>query len=126
MNETAIAAATALGTDHGQDAAAWWAQEIIGGRSSGDTASAARRILAGLADGDPEIMDTLPSADLSGEMADGMTVARILDDVGLAGIEVAGPAAAAIADAYKDAFNDAAQVAVEAACLAVAGANRIA
>ncbi|MEV0133687.1 DUF4314 domain-containing protein [Dactylosporangium sp. NPDC050688] len=50
------------GTD-GVDAAEWWTQNTLGGRAGGDTTVRARRILAGIEDGDPAILDTLPSAD---------------------------------------------------------------
>ncbi|WP_319461455.1 DUF4314 domain-containing protein [Micromonospora sp. RTP1Z1] len=47
----------------GRSAAQWWAQDTLGGRSRDDVTGAARRILAGLDDGDPEILDGLPAAD---------------------------------------------------------------
>ncbi|WP_233513751.1 DUF4314 domain-containing protein [Micromonospora craterilacus] len=51
---------SAAGTEAGRAAAEWWAQDTIGGRVSGDTRLAARRILAGIDDGDPAVLDTLP------------------------------------------------------------------
>lgn len=58
-----INAAKAAGTDAGQAAATWF--EI-------DDADAARRILTGIEDGDPEVLDSLPYCDLSGQWADGL------------------------------------------------------
>ncbi|GGJ89919.1 hypothetical protein GCM10010123_19680 [Pilimelia anulata] len=46
--------------------AAWWQQDAIGGRTAGDTSAAARRVLAGIDNGDPAVLDTLPTAADSG------------------------------------------------------------
>jgi len=70
----------AAGTDAGADAADWWAQDAVGGRASGDTAATARMILAGIDDGDPLILDTLPGCDLSGPDADTPTEAEVYAD----------------------------------------------
>ncbi|MEU9511028.1 DUF4314 domain-containing protein, partial [Micromonospora sp. NPDC048170] len=43
----------AAGTEAGRTAAEWWAQDTITARAGGDTRLAARRILAGIDDGDP-------------------------------------------------------------------------
>lgn len=75
-------AACRLGREHGRNAAEWWAQEAVGGRATGDVRGIARRIIAGLDDGDPEILDGLPWADLSGEWADGMTPRRLAEECG--------------------------------------------
>ncbi|MGC5022802.1 DUF4314 domain-containing protein [Micromonospora sp. DT47] len=53
----------AAGATAGQSAVQWWAQDVLGGRSQGDLRPTARRILAGLDDVDPEILDGLPTAD---------------------------------------------------------------
>jgi hypothetical protein len=58
--EVAIGKAREVGREHGENAAAWWQQDALGGRATGDTASTARRVLQGLDDGDPVILDTLP------------------------------------------------------------------
>ncbi|QOC94371.1 DUF4314 domain-containing protein [Micromonospora craniellae] len=50
----------AAGTEAGQTAAERWAQHTIGARAGGDRRPAARRILAGIADGDPAVLDALP------------------------------------------------------------------
>ena len=51
------------GADAGREAADWWAQHTVGGQTTGDTAATARTILAGIDDGDPAILDTLPTHD---------------------------------------------------------------
>lgn len=61
----------AAGTADGTAAAEWWLQDTIGGRASGDTAAAARRILDGIHDEDPAVLDTLPAADA--DRSDSMT-----------------------------------------------------
>jgi len=44
----------------GVNAADWWAQDTVGGRSTGDVTTAARQLLAGINDGDPRVLDLLP------------------------------------------------------------------
>jgi hypothetical protein len=111
LYDTAIAYAEQLGAEHGTSAATW--VEI-------DNAAA---ILQGIEDGDPEIMDALPCADLSGEWADGLTPRQLVDDV-LSEIdtdskvdsETANDWSDGICDAYEFAFNTAAEFAVAEAC----------
>jgi hypothetical protein len=105
-----------LGQENGQVAAGRWAQEVIGGRSTGDTLEVARTVLRGIDDGDPEMMSSLASADLSGEMADGITIVDLLRHVDLDGLDPACHLAQELADVYVDAFNMAAATAVEEAC----------
>jgi hypothetical protein len=67
-----LAAMRAAGTAAGTEAADWWAQDIVGGRATGDTTATARRILSGIDDGDPQIGDQLPTfagSDALGEAA---------------------------------------------------------
>jgi len=59
----------------GRNAADWWAQDTVGGRATADTAARARAVLAGIDDGDPAVLDTLPACDLSGHWADTPTEA---------------------------------------------------
>jgi hypothetical protein len=121
-----IAAATkkaaSIGGQHGINAADWYCQEIMGGRAPGDAAVTARKILAGIDDGDPAVLDSLPFADLSGEQADALTVAGLLADVDLAGFDIAGMVAEEVADAYEDAFRTAAVDTVERIARDVVGA----
>jgi hypothetical protein len=56
-----LTAMRAAGASAGTDAADWWAQDSIGGRSTGDNTPVARRILSGIDDGDPQICDQLPT-----------------------------------------------------------------
>jgi hypothetical protein len=68
----AISKASELGQEHGEAAAS----SLFNGNTD-TTAYAA--VLAGIEDGDPEVLDALPHADLSGEYADGMTPARLAE-----------------------------------------------
>jgi hypothetical protein len=56
-----LTAVRAAGTRAGTAAADWWAQDTLGARATGDTAAVARRIVAGIDDGDPLICDQLPT-----------------------------------------------------------------
>lgn len=73
----ALQYARETGTAHGRAAASWY--EIR------DEATA-RAILSGLEDGDPAILDTLPSADLSGEWADTLTGPQLVADAWAEGL----------------------------------------
>jgi len=73
-----ILEARKLGREAGQNAAAWWHQDAIGGRSSLSGArlrEAARQMLAAYDDGDYSNGPDAPS--LSGEWADSMTPQRL-------------------------------------------------
>lgn len=59
------------GYDHGVTAGSW----LLDGNS---TSEAARRLLRGIEDGDPMVLDALPSSPLSGEWADSLTPADVL------------------------------------------------
>lgn len=67
----ALSYAKDLGERHGRNAASWI--DI-------PDAATARAILAGLEDGDPAILDTLPSPDLSGEWAGTLTGPELVWD----------------------------------------------
>lgn len=56
----AAAAMTAAGYAHGSDAAAWWQQDNLGACATGDVTATARRVLDGINDLDPQIIDALP------------------------------------------------------------------
>lgn len=64
------------GYDAGAAAGSW----LLDGNS---TEADARRLLVGIEEGDPEVLDELPSAPLSGEWADGPTPAGVLASLGL-------------------------------------------
>jgi hypothetical protein len=108
-----------LADEHGQSAASWFGQDVMGGLSPGDASVPARRILAGIEDGDPEILDNLPRADLSGQWADGTSVADLLEHVDLAGIDPASDLAQDLASTYEDAFNTSVEAAVADICRSV-------
>lgn len=91
------------GAEYGRAAASWF----FDGNTPRETY---QRVLAGLEDGDPEILDSLPSAPLSGEFADSPTPRDVLpvncppdweDD---------------LLRAYEDGFHTASADAIEAAC----------
>lgn len=112
----AIEYARELGAQHGRDAARWLNIEETN----------AARILAGIADGDPAILDNLPSPDLSGQWSDSLTGPILVDDaMDAAGVvdadttEDADPYEAwfsDICDAYETAFSEHAQYATEDRC----------
>ena len=52
-----LARLRAMGAEAGHRAAEWWAQDTIGARATGDVRATARRILAGIDDGDPAVLD---------------------------------------------------------------------
>jgi hypothetical protein len=58
--QAATRKARAIGRQHGENAAAWWNQDALGGRATGDTTAIATRVLQGIEDGDPAVIDALP------------------------------------------------------------------
>lgn len=58
--QVAITTACEVGREHGENAGASWQQDAFGGRATGDTTATARRVLRGIEDGDPAILDALP------------------------------------------------------------------
>ncbi len=55
-------ALAAAGHADGASTAAWWRQDTLGGRANGDVNAVARAILVGIDDGDPAVLDALPTA----------------------------------------------------------------
>lgn len=121
--ERALVIAREQGTRDGRNAAEWYAQDAFGGRVTHGARESAERILKGIEDGDPEIMDTIPSPDMSGQWADEPTgsdiACVILEDVtgetyrdAYTGIyhlpEEWEDAETDILDAYEQAYRDAA------------------
>ena len=109
MNGTPVARAAELGTEHGENAASW----LFDGNT--DTATYVRFLL-GVDEGDPEVLDALPSADLSGEWADGLTPASLANACGVPdcdwALTVNAPIFGLVEDlcnAYETAFSDAVQ-----------------
>lgn len=116
--ESATAKAREVGREHAKNAAAWWQQGALGGRATGDSAAVARRVLQGLDDGDPAIIDMLPGP------VEGYTATELPVDSGWpepllehrsdhARWDAAQPA---IADAYTTAFIDEVWASVTQAC----------
>lgn len=99
--------ATDRGTAEGTAAATW--VEI-------PDADTALWFAGGIANIDPEIMDALPSADLSGQHADHTTVADLITDADLSGIDPASDIGQQLADAYEEAFSSAVEAEVVRAC----------
>lgn len=102
----AIRAAEALGTKHGTNAGTWYET---------DDPDA---VLVGIADGDPEILDTLPRADFSGQWADGYSPERLASDLGISPepeeLDI-------LVDIYSDAFDSAAEAEVVRHLRAIGG-----
>jgi hypothetical protein len=101
----------AAGAGAGRDAAGWWGQDTVGGRASGDVTATARRILAGIDDGDPAVLDTLPTLDLSGRPADAPSDADRYRDAAPDGAptwsELTARQRDEALDAYRDGFDTA-------------------
>jgi hypothetical protein len=58
------------GRQDGAEAAAWWQQYALGGRTTGEVTAAAARVLAGLDNLEPQVLDTLPAAPFSDALAE--------------------------------------------------------
>jgi hypothetical protein len=116
MAATYKAQAIRLGRDAGDNAAGWWIQENGGGRdtrSAAELAAWAEQVLDGIESGDPEVMDGLPAADLSGQWADGLTPARLAEAVGMdSDSDEASDRLSELCDAYENAFAIAAHDAI--------------
>lgn len=114
--EFAIEYARELGTEHGRNAADWWKQDSIGARTTGDTRARARAIMQGIDNGDPEVLNELPSSDLStpfpvwGEQSDEMTVERLFEEsceaAGLDPDENRATLSDEVCSTYEEAFGD--------------------
>ena len=88
-----------LGYEAGKAASSW----LLDGNS---TEAAARALLDGIRDGDPEIMNQLPSNPLSGEWAGGTTQSGILEELE---VDEDDDWADEVIDAYEDGFSTGAQ-----------------
>lgn len=112
MAATITNKAKRLGKDHGENAAAWYVQDAID--QTRDTVRASQTVLHGILDGDPEILDSLPWADLSGQWADGMTPADVYDDLGI--LPERDSDDMEYIRIYEDSYNDAVVRYVETQC----------
>ena len=108
--EALEARARELGTEYGRAAALWF----FDGNTDADTY---RRVLEGLEEGDPEILESIPSSPLSGEWADGLTMGRLLEELGVedphAELSFNAEPWDSIADVFCDAYSAAAVEEVE-------------
>jgi len=98
----AIAKAEKLGKAHGINAAQWAIQDSWGGRvSSPQDREAAKAFLDGAEAGDPAILDSYNPPNLSGEWADSMTPAKLIEEVTEGKIMLTEEEADAICQAYE-------------------------
>lgn len=110
-----IIRASELGAEVGRNAASWF----FDGNTSDD---AYRRVLAGITEGDPKVLDSLPTPNLSGEWADDPTPNSLREYLGVSEndwhsdddpIDLCEQCCAA----WEDSAWEAVQVAVERACV---------
>lgn len=122
--EELIAAVQTAGHEAGHSAAAWWQQDVLGGRASAsaDIKATALATIKGIDDGDPAVLDALPSADLSGQWSDGDTVRDIYEankDSGSCDFDGLDEwQQTEIGDTWEQAFNASATDAIHAYCRA--------
>lgn len=88
-----------IGRRHGRNAADWAIQDLWGGRATRGEKENAQRILKGIEEGDPEVMDAFKLPDLSGEWADGMTPQSLYEAIGVSEEEADGD------DSYSEQYE---------------------
>lgn len=93
-----------LGEEHGKAAAEWFMQDVLKRSNYGYVL---RRLLQGLDDIDPEIMDAIPSAPFSREWADDYSLLDLYEEIGVDVSEVADYMTDVFADAFESAYADA-------------------
>lgn len=102
--DRAIEYARETGAENGRAAASW----CFDGNTTRETYAA---VLKGIEAGDPEVLDTLPAADLSGEWADTLNGPALYRDAcesaGLVESDGAYQSFDEICDAYESAFSTA-------------------
>jgi hypothetical protein len=99
IHEGAVHKARAAGYDAGKAAGSW----IVDGNTSTETA---RALLAGIEDGDPAVLDQLPTSPLSGEWADAPTPRDVLEDVNMTEDD---EGAEDVLSAYEEGFSSGAE-----------------
>lgn len=119
--DAAIKYAADLGSEHGRNAASWYVQDV----TRDDPARVAGKLLRGIEDGDPAVLDGFSFADLSGEWADSLTGPQLVSDAwASAGHDPAVNVDIAegysdICDAYETAFSSAVEDAIASAARAI-------
>ncbi|MEV6932091.1 hypothetical protein AB0M46_47440 [Dactylosporangium sp. NPDC051485] len=115
-----LTASRDAGADAGRAAAEWWAQDTIGGRATGDMKVTARRVLTGIDDGDPAVLDNLPRLDRAARHTGSPTEADVYRDTAGADAPdwpaLTGAQQQQAVDAYRDAFDTAATDRVTELC----------
>lgn len=106
-----LEAARSLGEQHGRNAGSW----VVDGNTDDESM---RSLLQGIEDGDPAVMDELPSAPLSGEWAGDPTPASVFAELDMSGDE---DYAGEILTVYEEAFSDAVTDEVVRSCRARLG-----
>jgi len=91
------------GSEHGRAVASWY----FDGNTTAETYAT---VLKGIEEGDPEIMESLPSSPLSGEWAGDPTPASVLEDLG---VDPDDDSADDLLSAYEDAFYSASSEEIE-------------
>ena len=113
--DAVLTAARAGGSEAGRNAADWWGQHTVGGRTTGDVRPAARRILTGIDDGDPRVLFALPVCDRTDAA---LHLPDVIDAHGSADTPES-PTGEELADAlaaYADAYDAAAEARVVELC----------
>lgn len=105
--------AAKLGREAGENAAAWWEQDAIGGRATSGERDRAELTLKGIEDGDPAVMDSLPFPNLSGQWADDPTPQTLMAELDC---EVEPEEEPEICEAWEVAASDAVLDSVERMC----------
>ncbi len=130
---TILDAMSGAGAQAGSAAADWWAQDTVGAHATGDTTRTARRVLAGLDDGDPAVCDALPVCDLSGQWADTPGEAQVYTDAAPAGAPawqaLEATRRSEVIDAYRHGFDTAVHDQVARHCTTIldpTGADHVA
>jgi hypothetical protein len=103
------------GRQDGADAAAWWQQYALGGRTTGDVTGTAARVLAGLDNLEPRVLDTLPAAPFSDALLEAVYTEHT-SRLAPAWRRLRPSQRVAAVDAYRDAYEDALHQQVAAYC----------
>lgn len=109
MDEQLFKDAAALGREHGKAAASWF--------FDGNTPTFAyEHTLKGIREGDPMVMDQLPSSPLSGEFADSLTPAGLVRELGENDESLSSEEWDELCQEYETAYADEVQAEIERAC----------